>query len=79
MTIIGNYLRELRGTKSLREVERGSGVSNTYLATIEDGRDPRSDNEIKPSPDILRKLANYYKCSYIELMIKADYLIEEEI
>lgn len=74
MTIVGDLLRELRGNKSLREVERGSGISNTYLSSIEKGVDPRSGNEIKPSPDVLRKLANYYGHPYHDLMIKAGYL-----
>lgn len=74
ITEIGDYIRTLRGKRSLREIERLSGVSNTYLSSIEKGRDPRTKSEIIPSPDILRKLAEPLGTTYEDLLQKAGYL-----
>ncbi|MGF9978702.1 helix-turn-helix transcriptional regulator [Viridibacillus arvi] len=46
MEDFGVYLRKLRGERSLREMERITGVSHTYLRTIEKGVDPRNSNGI---------------------------------
>lgn len=74
MTEIGNFLKELRGDRSLREVGRKSGISHTYISNIERGIDPRSGSEIKPSPKLLRRLADYYDYPYPDLMLKTGYL-----
>lgn len=70
----GEYMKSLREKQrlSLREVERGSGVSNAYIAQIERGDRPA------PSPDILRKLAPVYNVTVQELLEKAGYLEEPE-
>lgn len=41
MSKLGDFLRELRGSRSLREIEKHTGISHTYLSTIEKGVDPR--------------------------------------
>ncbi|MBN3522603.1 helix-turn-helix domain-containing protein [Paenibacillus apiarius] len=71
---IGTLLRELRGKRSLREIERVSGVSHTYLSSLEKGYDPRTGKERKPTPDTLKKLAQVYDISYEQLMLSAGYM-----
>ena len=63
-------LRRIRTIKnmSLREVEKGTGISNAYLSQLENG------NANKPTPDILRRLAAFYKVNYESLMEAAGYL-----
>ena len=67
-------LNQLRGNRTFRELERITGLSHTYLATLEKGIDPRSGNERKPTPDVLRKLSETLNVDYIELMIAAGYI-----
>lgn len=75
---IGKILKELRGKRSLREIERESGVSHTYLSSLEKGRDPRTGKERKPTPDTLKKLAHVYSVPYEWLMSAAGYMDVEE-
>lgn len=74
MSDFGNYLKELRGNHSLRDVQKGTGISHTYLSTLEKGYDPRTKKERKPAPDILKKLSAYYEVSYTDLLEKAGYI-----
>lgn len=74
MSEIGDYLREKRGKRSLREIEKLSGVSHTYLSSLEKGTDPRSGNEIIPSPEVLAKLSEALGVPYLILMDKAGHL-----
>ena len=78
MDEFGSYLRDLRGKDSLRKVQESTGISHTYLSTLEKGFDPRTKKERKPSFEVLKKLANYYEVSYIELLQKAGYIEEAE-
>lgn len=71
---LGEYLRKVRGNRSLREMGRITGLSHTYLSTLEKGVDPRSGNKRRPKPAALRKLSKALGLNYIELMKKADYL-----
>jgi transcriptional regulator with XRE-family HTH domain len=72
---LGTEMRRIRAIKkmSLRDVERGTGISNAYLSQIESG------NSTKPSPAILRKLADFYAVSYESLMKAAGYLEKPRI
>lgn len=79
MNDFGKYLKELRGNKSLREMERITGLSHTYLSTLEKGIDPRSGKERKPTPEILKKLSETLDINYTELMEKAGYINEKTI
>lgn len=74
MSNIGAFLRQLRGKRSLREVERISGVSHTYISSLEKGVDPRSGNPITPTPDTLKKLSEAYNHSYTDLLSRAGYI-----
>jgi SOS-response transcriptional repressor LexA len=79
MNELGNYLKELRGGKSLREAAKQIGISHTYLDTIEKGYDKRSKKPVKPTPETLRMISNTYNVSFNELMIKAGYITSYEI
>lgn len=61
--------RELRKL-SLRDVEKGTGISNPYLSQLE-------NNKInKPSPFYLHKLASLYNIDYEMLMEAAGYVLK---
>lgn len=78
MNNFGNYLKELRGNRSLREMERLTGLSHTYLSTLEKGMDPRSKKGRKPTPEILKKLADTLSIDYFDLMEKAGYINKDD-
>ena len=45
---IGELLRNLRGDRTLREVEQGAGIPNTYLSNCRERRQaPRSENAVQ--------------------------------
>ena len=67
---LGELLRRLRGTTSLREVQRLIGISNAYLSQIEKGTR-------HPGPRILRRLAAFYGFGVHDLFERAGYLREE--
>ena len=70
MSSFGEYIRTLREEQrlSLREVEKLSGVSNSYLGLIERGQRPI------PQADILKKLAPAYDVPVRDLLKAAGYL-----
>ena len=79
MNSFGEYLKSLRGKRSIREVSNKIGISHTYLSTLEKGFDPRTKKERKPTNDVLRKLSNYYDVDYLYLCWKAGLITEEEL
>lgn len=60
MSQLGAKLRELRGTHSLLDAERGTGISRIEISRYEQGK-------YAPSPPNLEKLAAFYSLSYPEL------------
>lgn len=66
---IGEFIKFRRKEKGLTlvDLQEASGVSNSYLSQIENGK-------FKPSSDILKKLATPLEISYYELMFKAGYI-----
>ena len=70
--VLGTVLADLRRAKglSLREVQEATGnsVSNAYLSQLENQKIK------KPSPIVLRRLAEVYGAPYETLMEKAGYL-----
>ena len=74
--VIGVVLADLRTAKgfSLREVQDATGgaVANAYLSQLE------RQKIKKPSPDVLRSLAQVYGVPYETLMEKAGYLLPDE-
>ncbi|WP_426450632.1 helix-turn-helix domain-containing protein [Paenibacillus sp. S-38] len=77
MTELAETLRKLRGRLSLREAAKRSGLSYTYIGSLEAGKHPRTGEPIKPSPESLKALSKAYNCSYSELMKIAGYLDSE--
>ena len=73
--VIGVVLADLRKAKglSLREVREATGgaVSNAYLSQLE------RQKIKKPSPIVLRSLADVYRVPYETLMEKAGYLLPD--
>ena len=67
---LGPLLRRLRGKKSLREVQRLSGVSYAHLSLIERG-------DRIPGPRILRRLASLYGVATHDLLKRAGFLESE--
>ena len=71
--VIGVVLADLRRAKglSLRDVQEATGgaVSNAYLSQLE------RQKIKKPSPNVLRNLAEVYGVPYETLMEKAGYLL----
>ena len=68
---IGPLLKRLRAETSLREVQRLTGISNTYLSQIEKGK-------VRPGSDVLKRLANLYGVPFRDLMQRAGHLEDEE-
>ena len=64
---IGAVLKQLRGTTSLRAIQRLTGISNAYLSQVEKGLR-------HPGPRLLRRLATLYGVSIQELFRRAGYL-----
>lgn len=71
----GLYIRKLRNDRemTIRQLELYSGVSNSYLSQLENGK------RGIPSPKILEKLSKGLKVPYNELLIKAGYADESHI
>jgi transcriptional regulator with XRE-family HTH domain len=59
---LGERLKELRGEKTLYEVERQTGIRRSALNSYEKG-------DHFPTPKTLEKLAEFYKVPYKELRI----------
>lgn len=74
---LGELLKKLRGELSLREVAKRSGLSYSYISSLEKGKHPRTGAPINPTPDILRSLAKAYNYPHEELMKLAGHLDKE--
>jgi len=64
---LGPLLRRLRGDLSLRDVNRLTGVSGSYLSQIERG-------ERRPGPNLLNKLSTIYNVDAHALLKRAGHL-----
>jgi transcriptional regulator with XRE-family HTH domain len=64
---LGEFLRELRGKKSLRDVSKITGLSHTYIRDVENGKS-RQNIAFKPKAETLYKLAKAYNYNFIDLM-----------
>jgi transcriptional regulator with XRE-family HTH domain len=77
---INKYLGELRKRRgyTLREAAERSGLSHSYISSLESGVHPKTKAPIKPSPETLERLSKAYNENYEELMIVAGYLEENK-
>ena len=64
---VGEMLKRLRGNRSLRGVQRLTGISNAYLSQVEKG-------DRRPGPRVLSRLAALYGVRLQELLRKAGHL-----
>lgn len=64
---VGRVLRDLRGERSLRDVQRETGVANSYLCNVERGT-------IQPGLKFLNKMAGYYQVRIADLIRHAELL-----
>lgn len=74
MNELGDLLRNLRGSRSLREIADITELSHTYISDVEKGYRRGSKKPLHPSPDTLKRLANAYNYSYEEIMKIAGYI-----
>ena len=65
-TEIGPLLRELRGERSLRQLEEETGIAYSYLSIIERGNK-------RPGPRVLSRLAAYHDVPLDDLLGAAGY------
>lgn len=65
---LGVFLKELRGDEGLRDAAKRMDITHSYLAMLERGKDRRTGNPIKPTPETLQRIANAYKCDYVKLI-----------
>ena len=72
MNNLAQYLKKLRGDLSIRQLAKVTGISNAYLSQLENGE------KKSPHPDILKKLAQYYRVPVIEFLRQAGYLDDEK-
>lgn len=71
MLTFGEKLHQLREEKniSIRELERKTGISNSYLSQLENGKRPR------PSQEVIAKIGKVLgNGAYNRLMVEAGYL-----
>lgn len=75
MTELGQYLRQLRGKRSLREVAdlTHGTLSHNTISLAERGINTRG-KEYLPGPEVLRELAKAYNVDPIKLMKLAGYI-----
>ena len=75
--VFESELKKLRGDLSFREMAKKTGLSHTYLFQLE--QNPKNNKVILPSPNALRKIANAFHISYVDLMINVGYLTADDI
>jgi SOS regulatory protein LexA len=76
---LGELLKKLRGKKSLREASKLSGLSYSYISSLEKGEHPKTKANIQASPESLKALSKAYNYSYTDLMQAAGYIDTENM
>lgn len=69
---IGTVLRQLRGERTLRDVQKGTGIANSYLCNVELGYQ-------QPGLKFLRRMAEYYEVSMADIIRHAEDLRDQDI
>jgi transcriptional regulator with XRE-family HTH domain len=64
---------------SLREASALIGISHTYLAALEKGRDPRTGGHLIPSQDVLLKICRAYEIEYSKVISYFNVYNEHDI
>ena len=69
---IGTVLRQMRGKKSLRHVERDTGIANSHLCNVERGSQ-------RPGLKFLGRMAEYYETSVADIIRQAELLRDGQV
>ena len=69
---IGPVLRKLRGEKTLRDVQKGTGIANSYLCNVELGYQ-------QPGLKFLRRMAEYYHVTMADIIRHAEDLRDQDM
>lgn len=64
---IGPVLRKLRGERTLRDVQKGTGIANSYLCNVERGIQ-------QPGLKFLGKMAEYHQVGVADIIRQAELL-----
>ena len=67
--LLGEYLKKIRGDKTIGQISNKSGIDKGYLSKIE-------RNERRPKPDMIEQLSKAYGADYHEMMNICGYLSE---
>lgn len=80
MSEINEFLKALRERRklTLREAADRSGLSHSYISSLENGRHPKTKAPINPSPESLERLSEAYNYDYELLMKIAGYIKRDE-
>lgn len=70
--LLGEYLKKIRGDKTIGQISQRSGIDKGYLSKIE-------RNERNPKPDMLEQLAEAYGGDYHKMMEICGYLSDPVI
>ena len=68
---IGVVLKRMRGERTLRDIERDTGIANSRLSNIERGSQ-------QPGLRFLARMANYYETSVAEIIRQAELLRDSQ-
>lgn len=73
------FQQRLKRSLSLREASALIGISHTYLAALEKGRDPRTGGHLMPSQDVLLKICRAYEIEYSKVIAYFNLYNEHDI
>lgn len=76
---LGAFIREKRGSMSLREFAKLCKISHTHLDSIERGSDPRTGKPVRVTTETLKNLADGMGQDFLELAALAENMDFEKI
>jgi transcriptional regulator with XRE-family HTH domain len=75
----GKYLESIRGSMSLREASKATGLSHAYIRDLELNKNRSTGRSIFPSPSVLRMISKGYGKPYPNLLERAGYIDDEDV
>ena len=78
MNEFSKLIKELRGEESLRSASKRIKISHNYLRVLEMGTDPQTKAPIKPTHEVIKKIAKAYNYPYLDLAEKAGIISLED-
>ncbi|MED1954621.1 helix-turn-helix transcriptional regulator [Brevibacillus centrosporus] len=78
---LGTLLEQIRKEKklTLRDVKDKTGMSHSYIRSLELNQNPKTKGPIQPTPETLRKLSEAYDYPYEDLMKVAGFIQDDPI